>query len=280
MIGALLNALSYPFVQYALIVSVLVALSAGLLGVPLVLKRYSFIGDGLSHVAFGAVAIATVLNLAAPLAVVLPVTVLFAVLLLSAEENAKLKGDAAIAVISVSALAVGYVLLHFSENTANVSGDVCSSLFGSTSLLTLSLSDVILTAGLSVTVLVTFLFLYHRFFAVTFDETFARASGIHARLYRTVLAVLSGVVISIAMELVGSLLVSALIVFPALSAMRIFRTFRAVTVASAVIAVAGASVGMLLSILLETPAGATVVVVDLAVYGVLSVFDTVRCRAR
>lgn len=280
MIDILVKALSYSFVQYALIVSVLVALSAGLLGVPLVLKRYSFIGDGLSHVAFGAVAVATLLNLVAPLTVVLPVTVLFAVLLLSAEENAKLKGDAAIAVISVSALAIGYILLHFSENSANVSGDVCSSLFGSTSLLTLSPADVILTAVLSVLVLLAFLLLYHKFFSVTFDETFARASGIHARLYRTLLAVLSAVVISIAMELVGSLLVSALIVFPALSAMRIFRTFRAVTVASAVIAVTGAAVGMLLSILLETPAGATVVVVDLAVYLVLTVIDLLRSRVR
>ena len=276
----LLNALSYPFVWYALIVSILVALCAGLLGVPLVLKRYSFIGDGLSHVAFGAVAIATVMRIAAPLAVVLPVTVLAAVLLLATHENAKLKGDSAIAMLSVSALAIGYMLLHFSENSANVSGDVCSSLFGSTSLLTLTLADVLLCGVLSVLVIGVFIFCYHKLFAVTFDETFAHASGVPARLYRVLLAVLSAVVISTAMELVGSLLVSALIVFPALSAMRVSRTFRGVTLGSAVIALFCALFGMLISILLSTPAGATIVVTDLTVYLILCLLDACRGRRR
>ena len=278
MMDVLWNALTYPFVLYALAVSALISLCAGLLGVPLVLKRFSFIGDGLSHVAFGAVAVATIMHVTSPLIVVLPVTVLAAVLLLATHENAKLKGDSAIAVFSVSALAVGYVLLHFSENTANVSGDVCSSLFGSTSLLTLSPADVWLSLALSVLVIGSFVFLYHKIFAVTFDETFARTSGMHARLYRVLLAVLSAVVISTAMELVGSLLVSALIIFPALSAMRLFRTYRGVTVAAAVLSVSGAVLGMLISILLETPAGATVVVTDLLVYVIFTVIDLLRPR--
>ncbi|MBO5269228.1 MAG: metal ABC transporter permease, partial [Clostridia bacterium] len=224
MIKTLTDALGYSFVWYALTVSVLIALCAGLLGVPLVLKRFSFIGDGLSHVAFGAVAVATVMHVTSPLIVVLPVTVLAAVLLLATHENAKLKGDSAIAMLSVSALAVGYLLLHFSENTANVSGDVCSSLFGSTSLLTLSMTDVWLCIAVSLLVIGAFVLFYHKLFAVTFDETFAQTSGLPARAYRVMLAVLSAIVIATAMELVGSLLVSALIVFPALSAMRLFRT--------------------------------------------------------
>ena len=280
MIDLLFEALSYPFVRYALVVGVLIALSAGLLGVPLVLRRYSFIGDGLSHVAFGAVAVATLLRVTSPFVVVLPVTVIAAVFLLLLGENTKLKGDSAIALISVSSLAGGYLLLHFSESGGNLSGDVCSSLFGSTSLLTLSRGDVFLSVGISVAVLAVFLIFYHKLFACTFDETFARAVGMRARLYRVLLAVLAAVVISTAMELVGSLLVSALIVFPALSAMRLFHTFRGVTVASAVIAVLGALVGLLVSILLGTPAGATVVVLDLAVYLIFTFFDLVRRRVR
>lgn len=280
MLDLLFEAFSYSFVRYALAVSVLIALSAGLLGVPLVLRRYSFIGDGLSHVAFGAVAIATVMHLSSPLIVVLPVTVLSALFLLLLGENARLKGDSAIALVSVSALAVGYLLLHFSRSGGNLSGDVCSSLFGSTSLLTLSKGDVILAFVISVAVCAVFTVFYHKLFAVSFDETFARAVGMRARAYRVLLAVLAAVVISTAMELVGSLLVSALIVFPALSAMRISSTFRGVTVASAVIAALGAFLGMIASILLETPAGATIVVFDLAVYLALTLVDLVFRRAR
>lgn len=278
MIDLLFTALSYSFVRYAFVVGALVALSAGLLGVPLVLKRYSFIGDGLSHVAFGAVAVAALLGIAAPLWIVLPVTALSAVFLLLLGENARLKGDSAIALLSVSALAIGYLLLHFSDSQGNVSGDVCSSLFGSTSLLTLSRADVLLSLAVSVTVLFVFIFLYHKIFSVTFDETFARATGMRARSYRVLIALLSAVVISTAMELVGSLLVSALIVFPALSAMRLFRTFRAVTVASALLSVFGASLGMVLSILFETPTGATIVVVDLVIYLACTVVGRVSRR--
>ena len=278
MMDLLLTALSYSFVRYALIVCALVALSAGLIGVPLVLKRYSFIGDGLSHVAFGAVAVAALLGIAAPLWIVLPVTAISAVFLLLLGENARLKGDSAIALLSVSALAIGYLLLHFSDSQGNVSGDVCSSLFGSTSLLTLSREDVLLSLVVSVTVLFVFVFFYHKIFSVTFDETFARATGMRARSYRVLIALLSAVVISTAMELVGSLLVSALIVFPALSAMRLFRTFRAVTVASALLSVLGASLGMVLSILFETPTGATIVVVDLVIYLACTVVGRVSRR--
>lgn len=280
MIDLLLTALSYSFVRYALVVGALVALSAGLLGVPLVLKRYSFIGDGLSHVAFGAVAVAALLGIAAPLWIVLPITALSAVFLLLLGENARLKGDSAIALLSVSALAIGYLLLHFSDSQGNVSGDVCSSLFGSTSLLTLSRTDVLLSLAVSVAVLFIFVFFYHKLFSVTFDETFARATGLRVRSYRVLLALLSAVVISTAMELVGSLLVSALIVFPALSAMRLFRTFRAVTVASALLSVFGASLGMVLSILFETPTGATIVVVDLVIYLACTVVGRMIRRAR
>lgn len=280
MIDILVDALGYSFVRYALAVSVLIALCAGLLGVPLVLKRYSFIGDGLSHVAFGAIAVAAFMHITSPLIVVLPVTVLCAVLLLAIGENAKLKGDAAIAMISVSALAGGYILLHFSKSGGNVSGDVCSSLFGSTSMLTLSEADVLLCIGLSAVVITVFVLFYHKLFAVAFDETFARASGLHARLYRVLLACLAAVVISTAMELVGSLLVSALIIFPALSAMRLFRTFRGVTVCSAVLAVSGALIGMFVSILAQTPAGATIVVADLAIYLVFTLIELVTRRAR
>lgn len=280
MIDVLVQSLGYSFVRYALVVGVLIALCAGLLGVPLVLKRYSFIGDGLSHVAFGAIAVATLMHLASPLIVVLPVTVICAILLLAAGENAKLKGDAAIAMLSVSALAGGYLLLHFSESGGNVSGDVCSSLFGSTSFLTLSGADVLLCIGLSVVVIAVFVLCYHKLFAVAFDETFARASGMHARLYRVLLACLAAIVISTAMELVGSLLVSALIIFPALSAMRLFRTFRGVTVCSAAVAVLGALVGMFVSIVAETPAGATIVVADLIIYLVFTVIELVLKRVR
>ena len=220
------------------------------------------------------------MHLSSPLIVVLPVTVLSALFLLLLGENARLKGDSAIALVSVSALAVGYLLLHFSRSGGNLSGDVCSSLFGSTSLLTLSKGDVVLAFVISVAVCAVFTVFYHKLFAVSFDETFARAVGMRARAYRVLLAVLAAVVISTAMELVGSLLVSALIVFPALSAMRISSTFRGVTVASAVIAALGAFLGMIASILLETPAGATIVVFDLAVYLVLSLVDLVFRRAQ
>ena len=263
---------SYPFVRYAVIAGVLISLCAGLLGVTLVLKRYSMIGDGLSHVAFGAMAVAAVLGFA-PMAVALPVTVGAAVLLLVASERGLIKGDAAIAMLSAGALAVGYLLLNLfpSANNGSLSGDVCSSLFGSTSMMTLSAADVWLCVGLCVVVLGFFILCYHRIFAVTFDQRFATATGLRASVYNFMIAAVSGVVIVLAMKLVGALLISALIIFPALSAMRLFRSFKSVTLCSAVLAVTGSLVGLLLSLLYSTPTGATVVAVHIVIFALFSI---------
>jgi len=258
--------LSMPFVQYALIVGTLIALCSSLLGVTLVLKRFSFIGDGLSHVAFGAMAIAGVLRLTNEMLFVLPVTVLCAVLLLRTGQHAKIKGDAAIAMISVGALAIGYMLLNLFPTSSNVSSDVCTSLFGSTSILTLSQMEVWLCIGLSLAVVVIFLLFYNKIFAVTFDEDFARAAGVRAEAYNLLIAVVVAVIIALAMNLVGSLLISALIIFPAVSAMRLFRSFKGVTICSAILSVSCALIGMLVSILDSTPVGSTIVAVDIAAF--------------
>lgn len=268
----------YPFVRYAMIVGVLIALSSSLLGVSLVLKRFSFIGDGLSHVAFGATAVAAVLDVASDMTVVLPVTVLAAILLLRGGQNAKLKGDAAVAMLSVGALAVGYLLLNLFSRSANLTGDVCSTLFGSTAILTLSRTDVWLCVAMSVIVIVLFTVCYHRIFAVTFDETFARATGMQTGRYNLLIAVVTASVIVLAMKLVGSLLISALIIFPALSAMRIFKSFRAVILASAAISVVCAAAGLLLSILASTPVGATIVCMDIAAFLLCSAAGAVLRR--
>jgi zinc transport system permease protein len=229
--------LAYPFVRYALIVGVLIALCSSLLGVTLVLKRYSFIGDGLSHVAFGAIAVASVLKLTNQMALVLPVTVVCAILLLRTGQNTNIQGDAAIAMLSVGSLAVGYLLMNRFSTSTNLAGDVCSTLFGSTSILTLRRSEVWLCAVLSVAVVICFIFFYNKIFAVTFDESFARAVGTKTELYNLIIAVIIAVIIVLAMNLVGSLLISALVIFPALSAMRLFRSFLSVTVCSAVLSV-------------------------------------------
>jgi len=270
MIEKLITYLEYPFVRYALIVGILIALCSSLLGVTLVLKRFSFIGDGLSHVAFGAVAIASVMKLSNNLLVVLPITVISAVLLLRTGQNAKIKGDAAIAMISVTALAFGYLLMNLFSTSSNLSGDVCSTLFGSTSILTLTPEDVWISALLSGIVVVIFVLFYHRIFAVTFDENFSKATGIRTERYNLLIAVVTALVIVVAMNLVGSLLISALVIFPALSAMRIFKSFRNVTVFSAVLSVVCASVGILASILAGTPVGATIVAADAAAFAVCS----------
>ena len=262
--------LSYSFVRYALAAGVLTALCSSLLGVTLVLKRYSFIGDGLSHVAFGAMAIAAVLSVKTELIVVLPVTVLCAVLLLKTGANARIKGDAALAMLSVGSMACGYLLLNMFSASANVSGDVCSTLFGSTSILTLTSADVWVCVILSVLVILTYVLFYNKIFAVTFDENFARATGVNASAYNLLIAVITAVIIVLAMNLVGALLTSALMIFPALSAMRVFHTFRQVTICSAVIAVASSALGIIISIIFSSPVGATIVVVDLLVFGVFS----------
>lgn len=270
MIDKLTLYLEYPFVKYALLVGVLIALCSSVLGVTLVLKRFSFIGDGLSHVAFGAMAVAAVLNLTNQMLVVFPITVLAAVLLLRGSQNTKIKGDASLAMISVGALAIGYLLLNVFSTSTNIAGDVCTTLFGSTSILTLNITDVWLCIFMSVVVLGMFAMFYHKIFAVTFDENFAKATGIKANSYNLILAVITAAIIVLAMKLVGSLLISALIIFPAISAMRVFKSFRMVMIAAAVIAVVCALVGMLLSILASTPVGATIVAVNIVVFAVFS----------
>ena len=263
----LLNYLQYPFVRYALIVGVLTALCAALLGVPLVLKRFSFIGDGLSHVAFGAMCIATVLRMTNNMILVLPVTVVSAVLILRTGTNTKIKGDAVIAMISVAALAFGYLIMNLS-NTPNVSGDVCTTLFGSTSILTLTIGEVWMCIILSLVVIVLFVLNYNRIFAVTFDENFARAVGTDTEKYNLLISVITALIIVLAMNLVGSLLISALIIFPAISAMRLYHNYKQVTIAAAVLSVAAAFAGMIVSILAGTPVGSTIVAADVLVFAV------------
>lgn len=266
MIEMLKMYLDFPLVRYALIVGVLIALCSSLLGVTLVLKRFSFIGDGLSHVAFGAMAIAGVLHLTDDMLFVLPFTIVSAILLLRTGQNTKIKGDAAIAMISVGSLAVGYLLLSLFSASANLSGDVCTTLFGSASILTLTKAEVWLCAGLSIAVVIIFILFYNKIFAVTFDEDFARASGTRAEAYNLLIAVVIAVIIVLAMNLVGSLLISALIIFPAMSAMRLFRSFKGVTICSAVLSVICALLGILISILGNTPVGSTIVAVDIAAF--------------
>ena len=266
MIEKLFTYLQYPFVQYAIIVGVLVSLCASLLGVSLVLKRFSFIGDGLSHVAFGALAVASVMNLTDEMLIVLPVTVISAVLLLRTGKNAKIKGDAAVAMISVAALAFGYLLMNIFPTSGNVSGDVCSTLFGSTSILTLDDSDVVLCIVLSAAVIVLFVLMYNKIFAVTFDEDFAKATGTKTDWYNLMIAVVTAVIIVLAMNLVGSLLISALVIFPALSAMRLFNSFKGVTICSAVLAVLTSTLGILISIAAGTPVGSTIVMTQVATF--------------
>lgn len=270
--------LSYPFVRYALIVGTLIALCSSLLGVTLVLKRFSFIGDGLSHVAFGAMAVATVFKLTNDTLFIMPVTMLAAVILLRTGQHTKIKGDAAIAMLSVGSLAVGYLVMNIFSTSANISGDVCSTLFGSTSILTLTKSEVYLCVVTTILVVFLFLIFYNRIFAVTFDENFARATGIRANAYNLLIAMITAVVIVLAMNLVGSLLISALIIFPALSAMRVITGFRGVVIYSAVISVCTAVVGILISILCSTPVGATIVAVHITVFALNCVIGKMLSR--
>ena len=257
---------AYPFVRYALIVGVLIALCSSLLGVTLVLKRFSFIGDGLSHVAFGAMAIAAVLQITSEMPLVMAITIISAVLLLRTGQNAKIRGDAAIAMISVGALAIGYLLMNIFSSSSNLSGDVCSTLFGSTSILTLSLAEVWLSVGMSVLVVAVFILFYNKIFAVTFDEDFARATGTKAGLYNLLIAIVVAIIIVLAMNLVGSLLISALVIFPALSAMRMFKSFRSVTICAVVLSVLCSLIGILASILAGTPVGSTIVAVQIVAF--------------
>lgn len=264
---------TFPFVRYALAVGILIALCSSLLGVTLVLKRFSFIGDGLSHVAFGAMSIAAILQIKNEMPLVMVITVICAILLLRTGQNAKIKGDSAIAMISVGSLALGYLMMNLFGTSSNLSGDVCSTLFGSTSILTLSQSEVWLCAAISLAVIAIYVFFYNKIFAVTFDENFAKATGVRAERYNLLIAVVIAVIIVLAMNLVGSLLISALIIFPALSAMRLCKSFLSVTVFSAVVSVLCAAVGILISILAGTPVGSTIVAVQIVVFGLCSLIS-------
>ena len=280
MLETLAMYMQFPFVRYALIVGVLIALCSSLLGVTLVLKRFSYVGDGLSHVAFGAMAVAAVLNLSNNMLLILPVTVICAVLLLRTGQNAKIKGDAAIAMISVAALAFGYLIMNIFSPSSNLSGDVCTTLFGSTSILTLTGREVWLCVILSLAVVIIFVLFYNKIFAVTFDEDFAKAAGTKADGYNLLIAVVIAVIIVLAMNLVGSLLISALVIFPALSAMRLFNSFKRVTVCSAVLSVSCAFSGIIISILAGTPVGSTIVAIDVLAFALCCLIGTLRGRSR
>lgn len=268
----------YQFVQYALIVGVLIALCSSLLGATLVLKRFSFIGDGLSHVAFGAIAIAAVFRVSNDTLVVMPVTVLCAIGLLFLGRSTNIRGDAAIAMLSVGALAVGYLLMNLFPTSSNVAGDVCSSLFGSTSILTISTAEMWLCVIMSVLVVGVFILSYNRFFAVTFDEAFARATGTRADAYNLLISVIIAVIVVLAMDLVGSLLISALVIFPALAAMRVFKSFRSVIICSAIVSVTCAVAGILASILADTPVGSTIVVADILAFALFCAAGAIMRR--
>ncbi len=276
MTDTLIQYFSFSFVRYAFIVGVMIAICSSLLGVTLVLKRFSFIGDGLSHVAFGAMSIAAVLNFSNNMYIVLPITVICAILLLRTGKNTKIQGDAAIAMISVGSLALGYLLMNLFSTSSNVSGDVCSTLFGSTSILTLHKSEVWLCIILSVSVILCFIIFYNKIFAVTFDEAFAQAIGTHVPIYNLVIAVIIAVIIVLAMNLVGSLLISALVIFPALSAMRVFKSFKSVTICSAIISVICAIAGLIISILASTPVGSTIVAADIFAFLIFFIIGRIR----
>ena len=274
-IATLMEYIEFPFVRRAIIVGVLIAFCSSLLGVTLVLKRFSFIGDGLSHVAFAAMCIAMVLQFTNNMLLILPITVIAAILMLKTGQNARINGDAAVAMISVGSLAIGYLLLNVFSTSSNISGDVCSTLFGATSILTLTDIDVLLCIIMSVVVLIFYMFYYHKIFAVTFDENFAKATGIRAGAYNTSMAVIIAVIIVLAMNLVGSLLISALVIFPALSAMRIFKNFKSVVICSAVFSVVCAVLGLLISLLQGTPVGSTIVAVDIVGFILFSGIGTI-----
>ena len=274
MFDTVIEMLSYPFMTRAFLVGSLVALCSALLGVSLVLKRYSMIGDGLSHVGFGAMAIAAAMN-AAPLTVAIPVVIVAAILLLRISGNAKIKGDAAIALISTTSLAIGVMVISL---TTGMNTDVYNYMFGS--ILAMSAEDVKLSLVLSVFVLILFIVFYHKIFAITFDETFARATGVKAGVYNTLIAVLTAVTIVLGMRMMGALLISSLIIFPALTSMRVCRTFKSVIINAAVISVVCLIAGVTLSYVVATPAGASVVLANLVMMVLYTVVGTVKNHMR
>lgn len=268
--------LEYPFVQYALIVSVLISICSALLGVVLVLKRFSFIGDSLSHVAFSIMAISSVLNLSNKMYITLPGTILATIILLNNKKQNVKKNDAQLAVVSVASLAIGYFIMNvFNTKANNISADVCTTLFGSTSILTLSKSDVILCVLLTIITITSFIFLFNKIFAITFDENFARSSGIKVNTINFLFSIIIGIIIVLSMNLVGSLLITALIVFPALTSMKIFNNFKIVIISSVIISIICTVIGLFTSILLGTPVGSTIVIVNLGMYIVFSLIKKI-----
>lgn len=263
--------MEHEFVRYAILVGVLIALCSALIGVTLVLKRFSFIGDGLSHVAFGAMAVAAVMNIATDMLLTIPVTVISAIILLTSEKRMNIKGDASVAMISVTSLAFGYMIMNVFSASANVSGDVCTTLFGSTSILTLTKQDVILCIVLSLTVIAAFIVFYHKIFDVTFDAEFAAATGTRTGIYDFIIAIIIAIIIVLGMSLVGSLLISALVIFPALSAMRVYKSFFSVTICSVIISVVCAFSGIIISVVGGTPVGATIALVDALIFFVFCI---------
>ena len=272
--------MQYDFARYAFIVGILIALCSSLLGVTLVLKRFSFIGDGLSHMAFCTMAVAAVINLSNSMIISLPVTIIAAVVLLRSNQNAKIKGDAAVAMMAVGALAIGYLLMNVFPTSTSVPADVCTTLFGSMALLMLSNVELWMSVGLSALTVILFVAFYNKIFAVTFDESFARATGVKTGIYNLIIAVITAVIIVLAMNLVGSLLISALIIFPALSAMRVFKTFKSVTICSVIISFFCTSIGMLLAMGFDTPVGPSIVVTDIFVFFVFFGIGFVLSHAR
>ena len=268
--------LQMPFVRYAFIVVILLSICSAIVGVNLVLKRYSFIGDGLSHVAFGATAVASILSLTNNLLIVMPTTIIVAIILLKLGQNAKLKGDALIAILSVSALGVGYFLMNVFSTSSNVSGDVCSALFGSNKLLALNMTDVIISIVICIVIIALYLCFYNKIFSVTFDENYAKATGINTEIYNISTAVIIAILIVLAMSLIGSLLVSALIIFPALSSMRIFNSFKKVIISSVIFALISSFLGISISILFATPVGATIVVIELLAFIGFSIIGKIK----
>lgn len=276
MIDKLTLYFQYPFVWYALIVGVLIAFCSSLFGATLVLKRFSYIGDGLSHVAFGAIAVATVLEIDNDIGLVLVATIFAAIILLKTGENTKIQGDAAIGMLSVSSMAVGYLLLNVFTSSTNLAGDVCSTLFGATAILTLKKEEVLFCIALSVFVAAFFIFFYNKIFAVTFDENFCSATGMNVNRYNTLIAVIIAIIIVLAMNLVGSLLISALVIMPALSSMAIFKSFKAVIISSVIFSIICTIIGLLGSLLAGTPVGASIVTVDVIGFLVFSFFGTIK----
>jgi len=274
MINTLIEMFSYTFLVRAVLVGLLVSLCASLLGVSLVLKRYSMIGDGLSHVGFGSLAIATAMN-AAPLAVSVPVVVLAAFLLLRLSENSKIKGDAAIALISTSSLAIGVVVISF---TTGMNTDVCNYMFGS--ILAMSKNDVTLSVILSIVVLILFILFYNKIFAVTFDESFAKATGVKSELYNMLIAFLTAITIVLGMRMMGALLISSLVIFPALTSMRVCKRFKSVTICSVLVSVVCFFFGVVGSYVYSTPTGASVVILNIVMFALFFLYEFIKGKVR